>query len=91
MNDIDEQTIYIDEWVDARARFGVDKCPDDDTIDNAEFVKICGAKPERFWVKIVLKINDVIIGKVCNELCYEREYHFNDYVSFKKENVFDAH
>jgi hypothetical protein len=82
--------IHTDDWVDALQRFGKEDCPTEDEIDNAKFVKLCSSKPERFWVEVVSKFDDVIIGKVSNKLCCKRDYDIDDYVSFKKENVYDT-
>ncbi len=73
--------IFTDEWDIAPEKI--------DEIYYRGSVKIC-SRGERFWVKIVCPFNDLIIGKVENELCIKREYGFNDYVVFKQDNVFDT-
>jgi hypothetical protein len=74
--------LYIDNW-----DLSYIECLDE--INHGRSVKI-GSRGERFWVKVVGFLDDLIIGKVDNKLCIKREYDYNDYVLFKEYNVLDT-
>jgi hypothetical protein len=88
--------VHTDAWVDAQQMahenpsYYVPNKHTLDTIQLGDCLKISNGD-ERFYVRVVRLINEIIVGMVTNMLVYEREYNFMDLVHFKRENVIECH
>jgi uncharacterized protein YegJ (DUF2314 family) len=53
-------------------------------------VKVCDGG-ERFWVKVVSRDGDTMVGTVANNLIGGQDYDYGDEIEFKTENIYDIY
>ena len=46
---------------------------------------------EKFWVKIIDKNDNYILGKIDNYLTFNKTYDYQDIVLFEENNILDFH
>ena len=86
--------LFVDNWVNVDNIFDdTFEKPSKEDLDNLKVgfsVKISNSK-ERFWIEIV-KIKDYyIVGRIDNNLIFNKKYDNNDLVLIEKNNILDIH
>jgi len=81
---------FVNAQLMARKHSGTFEVPTQDELNNlkpSNFVKVCAFR-ERFWVEIEEINDEIITGRIDNDLVMTDEIKFDDVITFKKENIY---